>query len=100
MRSNRQYDRVIDRRGLTGLSHRPVKAINVHDAKTRFSKLLLEVEERGSRFVICRHGQPVADLVPHQAVNRLQPDKKLGTLRIKYDPVEELAPGDWPAEAR
>jgi hypothetical protein len=42
----------------------------------------------------------VADLVPHQVVNRLQPDKKLGALRIKYDPVEELAPADWPAEAR
>jgi hypothetical protein len=42
----------------------------------------------------------VADLVPHQAVNRLQPDKKLGALRIKYDPVEELTPADWPDEAR
>jgi antitoxin (DNA-binding transcriptional repressor) of toxin-antitoxin stability system len=77
-----------------------MKAVNVHEAKTGFSKLLAEIEQRGSRFVICRNGQPVADLVPHQAVNRLQPDKKLGALRIKYDPVEELAPADWPLEAR
>jgi antitoxin (DNA-binding transcriptional repressor) of toxin-antitoxin stability system len=74
--------------------------LNVHDAKTGLSQLLAEIEEHGARFTICRNGQPVADLVPHQVVNRLQPDKKLGALRIKYDPVEELAPADWPAEAR
>ncbi|MBM3859144.1 MAG: type II toxin-antitoxin system Phd/YefM family antitoxin [Verrucomicrobia bacterium] len=77
-----------------------MKSVNVHDAKTGFSKLLSEIEERGSRFIICRNGHPVADLVPHQAVNRLQPDKKLGALRIKYDPIEELAPADWPDDAR
>ena len=64
------------------------------------SKLLAEIEQRGARFVICRNGHPVADLVPHQAINRLQPDKKLGAIRIKYDPTEELALNDWPAEAR
>ena len=77
-----------------------MKALNVHDAKTGFSKLLAEIEKRGTRFVICRNGQPVADLVPHQSVNRRLPDKKLGAIRIKYDPIEELAPADWPAEAR
>jgi antitoxin (DNA-binding transcriptional repressor) of toxin-antitoxin stability system len=77
-----------------------MKAVNVHDAKTGFSKLLSEIEKRGGRFVICRNGHPVADLVPHQAVDRLRPDKKLGALRIKYDPVEDLAATDWPDAER
>jgi len=37
--------------------------VNVHDAKTRFSRLLARVE-RGEEFVIARGGRPVARLVP------------------------------------
>jgi prevent-host-death family protein len=39
------------------------KAVNVHDAKTHFSKLLARVE-RGQEIVIARAGKPVARLVP------------------------------------
>ena len=78
----------------------PVKAVNVHDAKTGFSKLLAAIEQRGARYTICRNGQPVADLVPHQSVNRLQPDRRLGAIKINYDPTADLAPGDWPNAAR
>ncbi|NQU11312.1 type II toxin-antitoxin system Phd/YefM family antitoxin [bacterium] len=77
-----------------------MKAVNVHDAKTGLSKLLAAIEQRGARFTICRNGQPVADLVPHQAVSRLRPDKQLGAIKINYDPAADLAPADWPAEAR
>ncbi len=38
-------------------------AIGVYDAKTQLSKLLDRVC-RGERFVITRHGRPVAQLVP------------------------------------
>lgn len=77
-----------------------MKTVNVHEAKTNFSSLLAEIENRRARFVICRNGKPVADLVPHQAVNRLAPDKKLGAIRIKYDPAEELSADEWPTEKR
>lgn len=77
-----------------------MKTVNVHEAKTSFSSLLVEIEKRGSGFVICRKGKPVADLIPHKAVNRAAPDKKLGAIRIRYDPIEELSASDWPAEAR
>lgn len=73
--------------------------LNVHEAKTQLSGLLAAVE-RGERFVICRHGKPVADLVPHEAVDRLAADPVLGKIRIKYDPTEELSPAEWPLEAR
>lgn len=40
------------------------KAVNVHEAKTHFSKLLDRVE-RGQEIVIARAGKPVARLVPN-----------------------------------
>jgi len=39
-----------------------VKSVNVHEAKTHFSKLLAKVE-RGGEVVIARAGKPVARLV-------------------------------------
>jgi prevent-host-death family protein len=37
--------------------------VNVHDAKTRLSKLL-QLVEAGERVTICRNGQPVAEIIP------------------------------------
>ena len=37
--------------------------VNVHQAKSRLSRLL-ELVEEGETVVIARHGQPVAELVP------------------------------------
>lgn len=37
--------------------------VNVHEAKSRLSKLL-ELVEEGETVVIARHGRPVAELVP------------------------------------
>ena len=77
-----------------------MKTVNVHDAKTRLSVLLAEVEKRGRRIVICRNGKPIADLVPHLEEVSMAPDRKLGAIKIKYDPIEEVAEADWPADAR
>jgi prevent-host-death family protein len=38
-------------------------AIGVYDAKTHLAKLLDRVS-RGERFIITKHGRPVAELVP------------------------------------
>jgi prevent-host-death family protein len=43
-----------------------VKSVNVHEAKTHFSRLLADVE-RGQEVLIARAGKPVARLVPHEA---------------------------------
>ncbi len=40
--------------------------VNIHEAKTHLSRLLERVAA-GERVVISKAGQPVADLVPHQA---------------------------------
>lgn len=39
------------------------KKVNVHEAKTHFSKLLARVEE-GEEIIIARAGKPVAQLIP------------------------------------
>jgi prevent-host-death family protein len=43
-----------------------MNAIGVYDAKTQLPKLLDRVS-RGERFVITKHGRPVAELVPFEA---------------------------------
>ncbi len=55
--------------------------VNVHEAKTHLSRLLERVAA-GERVVISKAGQPVADLVPHQATPVV-----LGGLRgaVSYD---------------
>ena len=55
---------------------------------------------RGPRIVICRNGEPVADLVPHQREVSMAAGKKLGAIKVNYDPTEEASEADWPPEAR
>jgi prevent-host-death family protein len=77
-----------------------MKSVNVHEAKTQLSMLLSEIEERGERIVICRNGEPVADLVPHRRRVSMAPDPKLGAFAVDYDPTEELSDDEWPGDAR
>lgn len=77
-----------------------MKTVNVHEAKTNFSNLLARVEKSKERIIICRHGEPVADLIPHEKKNRTQPDPALRKIKIGYDPVESLSADEWPAAKR
>lgn len=72
-----------------------MSVVNVHQAKTQLSRLLVQVE-RGEEVVIARNGEPVARLVSF----RSQARRKFGALRgqIRIDdrffeplPEEELA---------
>ena len=86
--------------GLSGLTFRCMKTVNVHEAKTNFSMLLARLEKNSEPIVICRNGEPVADLVPHRRVNRIKPHPTLSRVKIGYDPVEPLAADEWPEAAR
>lgn len=77
-----------------------MKAVNVHEAKTNFSALLVEIEENGTEIVICRNGKPVADLVPHCRPERLRPHPIMKKIEIHYDETEPLDDGEWPERAR
>lgn len=77
-----------------------MKSVNVHEAKTGLSGLLAEVEKSGKRVVICRNGKPIADLVPHHREVSMAADKKLGAIKVNYDPTEEVDEADWPLGSR
>lgn len=57
-----------------------ISPVNVHDAKTRLSKLL-EAVEAGEEIVIARAGKPVARLVPFQPTKA---PRQLGLLKGRF----------------
>jgi antitoxin (DNA-binding transcriptional repressor) of toxin-antitoxin stability system len=77
-----------------------MQTVNVHEAKTNFSRLLTNVEEKSETIVICRSGVPVADLVPHQRRSRIKPHPQLRRIKISYNPTEPLSDADWPKPYR
>lgn len=72
-----------------------MKSVNVHEAKTRLSKMLREIEQEGVSFLICRNGEPIAQLIPHVKPERGKPHPVLGRFQIDYDPTEELTSEEW-----
>ena len=77
-----------------------MKTVNVHEAKTNFSSLLARVEESKERIVICRNGEPIADLVPHQRKDRTKAHPALRKIKIRYNPVESISDDEWPQANR
>ena len=64
--------------------------VNVHDAKTRLSQLLVRVEA-GEEIVIARSGKPVARLVPIDASTERRPlGLDAGKIQIAADFDEPL----------
>lgn len=75
--------------------------VNTHEAKTRLSELLLQVEQHHETVVICRNGTPVAELVPWvKTRDPLQQHPVLKQVIIHEDPSLPLTDEDWPSSAR
>jgi len=69
--------------------------VNVHEAKTQLSRLLLKVRD-GEEVVIARDGKPVARLVPYET----KPKKEWigmdrGTVWTSPDFDDEVDPETW-----
>lgn len=77
-----------------------MRTVNVHEAKTQLSAILVEVERTGGTVVVCRHGKPVADIVPHRQRERGAVHGVMGKIVVKYDVTEELEEEEWPEAAR
>mgnify|MGYP001768263183 CR=1 FL=1 len=75
-----------------------MKRVNTHEAKTHLSELLTQVREHGSAYLICKNGEPVAELVPHRKVDRMSPHPVMSKIAINYDPTEPLTDDEWPEE--
>ena len=76
-----------------------IRRVNVHQAKTELSRLLLDVE-RGGEVVIARNGTPVAKLVPFPAAGprRLRVDTWKGRLQVSRDfdaPLTDAELAEW-----
>ncbi len=72
-----------------------MRQLNIHEAKTNLSAVLMAVEEKGETFLICRNGKPVAKLVPHKKANRLTYHPLLSNIQVNYDPIEDVSDEEW-----
>jgi prevent-host-death family protein len=77
-----------------------MKIVNIHEAKTKLSALLAELETTGKKVLICRHGKPIADLVPHRKRSHREVHPVMSKIRIDYDPTGPLAEDEWPESHR
>lgn len=72
-----------------------MQKLNIHEAKTRLSAVLMDVEKKQMTYVICRNGKPVANLVPYKPESRLKYHPMLSRIEINYDPVENISEEEW-----
>jgi len=57
-----------------------MRQVNIHEAKTQFSRLIAAVEQ-GEEIVIARYGEPIARLVP---IRRSVPARTPGSAKGKF----------------
>jgi prevent-host-death family protein len=55
--------------------------VGAYDAKTHLPRLLERVEKKGERFVITKHGRPIAELVPIARANPDTVSRKIANIR-------------------
>lgn len=74
-------------------------AVNIHQAKSTLSHLLMKVEEERVIITLCRHGTPVAQIVPiNPQKNPLILHPELQGVKINYDPTLPLTADEWPED--
>jgi prevent-host-death family protein len=59
--------------------------VSIHEAKTKLSALIAQVERLGEKVTICRYGRPVAELIPVQHGSRTDIDPELSQVTVKGD---------------
>lgn len=71
--------------------------LNIHEAKTKLSAVLTQIEKTGESVVICRNGKPVAELGPikKRTGDRLKKHPRMCKIKINYEPTEILTEDEW-----
>lgn len=65
--------------------------VNVHDAKTHFSKLLSRIHE-GEEIIIAKSGVPVAKLIPiKKTLDKRVPNSAKGKVSLSFDFQSEIS---------
>jgi prevent-host-death family protein len=80
--------------------NKPVKQVNIYEAKTQLSKLV-DKASKGESFVIAKAGTPMAKLVPLEGEQAPKNKIKYGTLKgkIKVLPGFDDPLPDWLLDA-
>jgi antitoxin (DNA-binding transcriptional repressor) of toxin-antitoxin stability system len=71
-----------------------MRKVNIHEAKTKLSAILAEVEQNGEHVLICRYNVPVAELSPVKRKKRSVPAAELRDIRFVVPP-EEPTEAEW-----
>ena len=80
-------------------------SVNMHEAKSRLSQLVLAAMG-GEEVILCSKGEPRVRLTPYEApppIRRdlIPPDPALRvTLAAGYDPAEQATEDEWPEDCR
>ena len=59
--------------------------VSIHEAKSHFSALVAQVEDRHEHVIICRYGRAVAKLSPISRGKRTETDAALRNVKINDD---------------
>jgi prevent-host-death family protein len=72
-----------------------MKTVNIHEAKTHFSKLLTRVHA-GEEIIIAKAGKPYAKLVPLQPPSKRRPGIAKGNVtEAFFEPLPEEELKSW-----
>jgi prevent-host-death family protein len=77
-----------------------MQQVNMHEAKTRLSELVRRVEISHVPVVLCRNGEPVAQIIPFAAKGGRLATSPALKVKLRYDPTEPLGEDEVPAEYR
>lgn len=75
-----------------------MKTLSTHEAKANLSSILKEIGSKGSSFVICKNGHPIATLQPYVKPDRSSVHPIMSDISIQYDPTESLTEDEWPSQ--
>lgn len=82
----------------------PMIQVNTHEAKTKLSSILAQVEADGEPVLICRNGKAIAQLSPvtisHQLLGPPHADLQPVRTSATFDPATEVSLEDWPEDQR
>ncbi|MBF0199482.1 MAG: type II toxin-antitoxin system Phd/YefM family antitoxin [Planctomycetes bacterium] len=74
-----------------------MKTVNIHEAKTTLSALLSDVQNANEHVVICRAGEPIAEIIPYQRKKRSSIKKGLKPTTSSFDLTQPISE-DWSIE--
>lgn len=59
--------------------------VNMHDAKTNFSKYIQDVVTKHEKVIVCRNGKPVAQITEFKEKPKIKPGLMKGKVKLAKD---------------